>query len=206
MANQRRYPRTAAQMWLESRLFEKAAFHENKKGYLEQRGTFSQQMKTLLMSNRICANCGWALHFKEKIGMPSFQSVNVLLYFVWLKFFYFIIIVRIGMEYTVPKIQVMYSQKWTCAASFPIPTVMYLGAIYIFPGLVSLFGCSKIGRPILGIYKSLTDTVHEWGNWETEHYNSVLEIMRPHRVFISGNTSIGTRYLYWIPTGPSFAV
>ncbi len=33
-----------------------------------------------------------------------------------------------------------------------------LWAIYIFPGLVCLFGCSKRCRPILGIYKSLTDT------------------------------------------------
>jgi hypothetical protein len=30
---------------------------------------------------------------------------------------------------------------------------------------LSIFGCRKIGRPILGIYKSLTDTVHECGNW-----------------------------------------
>jgi hypothetical protein len=29
---------------------------------------------------------------------------------------------------------------------------------YIFPGSVWLFGCNKIGRPILGIYKYLTDT------------------------------------------------
>jgi hypothetical protein len=30
--------------------------------------------------------------------------------------------------------------------------------IYIFPGSVCLFGCRKIGRTILGIYKLLTDT------------------------------------------------
>ncbi len=44
---------------------------------------------------------------------------------------------------------------------------------------------SKIGRLILGIYKYLTDP---W-MWilKTEHYNSVLEIKRPHS-FISGNT------------------
>jgi hypothetical protein len=50
--------------------------------------------------------------------------------------------------------------------------------------------------------------MHECGNWETEHYNSVLEITkitRP-RILISGNTKIGTRHLYWILTGPSFAV
>ncbi len=29
--------------------------------------------------------------------------------------------------------------------------------------------------------------IHECGKWETEHYNSVLEITRPHS-FISGNT------------------
>ncbi len=79
-----------------------------------------------------------------------------------------------------------------CVASFTISTFMYLWAICIFPR-------SVLGRPIVGIYKS-----HECGNWETEHYNSVLEITRPHR-FISWNTSIGTRYLYWILTGPSLA-
>jgi hypothetical protein len=31
------------------------------------------------------------------------------------------------------------------------------------------------------------------GNWETEHYNYVLEITRPCS-FISGNSSIGTRH------------
>jgi hypothetical protein len=60
--------------------------------------------------------------------------------------------------YTVPKIRIIYSQKWNCAASFPIPTFMYLWAIYIFRGSVCLFGCSKIGGPLIGIYKSLTDT------------------------------------------------
>ncbi len=40
----------------------------------------------------------------------------------------------------------------------PISAFMYLPAIYIFPWLVCLFFCIQIGRQILGIYKSLTDT------------------------------------------------
>jgi hypothetical protein len=35
--------------------------------------------------------------------------------------------------------------------------------------------CSRIGRPNLEIYKSLTD-IWVYRNWETEYYNSVLEI------------------------------
>jgi hypothetical protein len=46
---------------------------------------------------------------------------------------------------------------------------------------------------------------YECGNWETEHYNSILEVTRPNS-FISGNTSMENRHLYWILTGPSFAV
>jgi hypothetical protein len=42
-------------------------------------------------------------------------------------------------------------------------------------------------------------------NREIEHYNSALEITGP-RSFISGDTYVGTRHLYWILTGPSFAV
>ncbi len=69
----------------------------------------------------------------------------------------------------------MYSQKWKCAALFfqnriimfclPIFTFMYLWAVYIFPGSVCLFCCSQMGRPILEIYKSLTDESRNW-EWD----------------------------------------
>ncbi len=59
---------------------------------------------------------------------------------------------------TMPKIRNKYSQKRTCVASFPIPTFMFRWAIYIFSRSVCLFCCGKIGGPIVGIYKSLTDT------------------------------------------------
>ncbi len=53
--------------------------------------------------------------------------------------------------YTVSKIWNIYFQKLNCVASFPISTFMYLWAIYIFLQWV-------LGRPIVGIYKSHTDT------------------------------------------------
>jgi hypothetical protein len=51
----------------------------------------------------------------------------------------------------------MYSFSGNCAASVPNSKFMNLWAIYLFPGSVHIFGCSKIDRPVLEIYKSLTD-------------------------------------------------
>jgi hypothetical protein len=55
------------------------------------------------------------------------------------------------------KIPFMYSFSGNCAASVPISTFMCLWDIYIFPGSVNIFGCSKIDSLILERYKSLTD-------------------------------------------------
>ena len=52
--------------------------------------------------------------------------------------------------------KIPYSFSGNCAASGPISTLMCLWAIYIFPGSVHIFPCSRIGRPILEIFKSLT--------------------------------------------------
>ncbi len=47
--------------------------------------------------------------------------------------------------------------KRDCVATVPIPTYMFLCAIYRFPRSVCIFCYKKIGGPIVGIYKSLTD-------------------------------------------------
>jgi hypothetical protein len=46
--------------------------------------------------------------------------------------------------------------------------------------------------------------IYECRNWETEHY--ISKFCFGNYSFISGNTLIGTRHLYWILNGPSFAV
>ncbi len=59
---------------------------------------------------------------------------------------------------TIPKIRKKYSEKWNCAGSVLISTFICLWPTDVFLGSVCLFCGRKICGPIMGIYKSLTDT------------------------------------------------
>jgi hypothetical protein len=69
-----------------------------------------------------------------------------------------VLLLDIHCKDTIPKIRNKYSQKRHCAALVLISTFMCLWAIYIFPWSACLFCWRKICGPILGLYKSLTDT------------------------------------------------
>ncbi len=64
---------------------------------------------------------------------------------------------------------------WDCVASVQFPHSCVCERFIYFSGSVHIFGCSKIDRSWKYINLSQID---ECRNWETEHYNTVLEIKR----------------------------
>ncbi len=58
--------------------------------------------------------------------------------------------------YVVPEVN-CYFQDRIIMFCLPVPTLIFLWEIYIFPGSVCLFCCREICGPSLGIYKSLTE-------------------------------------------------
>ncbi len=76
-------------------------------------------------------------------------------------------------ESNLAKVHTLYWKSDFCIPSnetaWPLPN------FYIHVSVVCLCGLQQYRQTILGIFKSLTNTIHECGNWETEHYNYVLE-------------------------------
>jgi hypothetical protein len=94
------------------------------------------------------------------------------------------------------KIPNKYSQKRNCAALVPIYTFMCLRAIYIFPLSVCLFCYREICGPILGIYKSLTDT------WRMNDCGHAIPFLGIHKWDLNCSVDTDTRLNSTVKTAP----
>jgi hypothetical protein len=87
-----------------------------------------------------------------------------------------------------------------------LPEMKLRGLIHNFHILVSV---SDLYIPMIGLQTNRWEyinrsQINECANWETEHFNSVLEITVSFRGIHNSEPSIYS--VYWILTGPSFAV
>jgi hypothetical protein len=96
----------------------------------------------------------------------TLQLLNFEFPYIWENFYQCTFLLDIdqnGCTEKTPKIRNKYSQERNRATSVPIPTLMFLWAIYIFLWLVYLFWCRKISGPNVGICVDLSQT-QECGN------------------------------------------
>ncbi len=116
--------------------------------YIEPQVSFAV---VLIRLSPLCAAGSTCLSLQTGVGVkPIKTTANIVGLFLYNFSSHF--------KDTIPKIWNKYSQKRNCAALVPISTFMCLWAIYIFSRLFCLVCCSQICGPILGIYKSLTNT------------------------------------------------
>ncbi len=78
----------------------------------------------------------------------------------------------------------------------PIPTLIFLWEIDIFPGSVCLFVCSQICGPILGIFKFLTDSqTHEW--WRNWDWDRAIHFLGIHKLDFRYSVAITIGNIAW---------
>ncbi len=89
----------------------------------------------------------------DLLNMPVDEAINL-----FDKLYDFLNNLRKYVSCTATKIPFMYSFSGNCAASIPISDIYVSVSNLYISKIVPHISCSRIGRSIGGIYKSLTDT------------------------------------------------